>query len=130
MPVVELDDGRRVFAPPGSEPDAVRCHIIEQETPDDNRADRRESASALSYTDKRKSVNGLAALVQEHLKKDTISSHSFAFRSKKANTLKIRYWDGNGLCCSARGSIKGAHLAKNERSRRHGDAVSAHSLPC
>ncbi|MFB6452177.1 IS66-like element accessory protein TnpA [Bradyrhizobium tunisiense] len=32
MTVVELDDGRRVFAPMGSDPDAVRRHVIEQET--------------------------------------------------------------------------------------------------
>ncbi|WP_027545504.1 transposase [Bradyrhizobium sp. WSM2254] len=31
MTVVELDDGRRVFAPMGSDPDAVRRHVIEQE---------------------------------------------------------------------------------------------------
>ncbi|MET3907837.1 hypothetical protein ABID59_002178 [Bradyrhizobium sp. S3.3.6] len=32
MAVVQLDDGRRVFAPMGSDPDAVRRHVIEQET--------------------------------------------------------------------------------------------------
>lgn len=32
MTVVELHDGRRVFAPMGSDPDAVRRHVIEQET--------------------------------------------------------------------------------------------------
>ncbi|WGJ13320.1 transposase [Methylocapsa sp. D3K7] len=31
MTVVELDDGRRVFAPVGSDPDAVRRHVLEQE---------------------------------------------------------------------------------------------------
>jgi transposase-like protein len=31
MTVVELDDGRRVFAPMGSDPNAVRRHVIEQE---------------------------------------------------------------------------------------------------
>lgn len=32
MTVVELDDGRRVFAPIGSDPDAVRRQITERET--------------------------------------------------------------------------------------------------
>jgi transposase-like protein len=32
MTAVELDDGRRVFAPMGSDPDAVRRHVIEHET--------------------------------------------------------------------------------------------------
>jgi len=31
MTVVQLDDGRRVFAPMGSDPDAVRRHVSEQE---------------------------------------------------------------------------------------------------
>jgi hypothetical protein len=31
MTIVELDDGRRVFAPMGSDPDAVRRHVNEQE---------------------------------------------------------------------------------------------------
>ncbi|WP_407168534.1 IS66 family insertion sequence element accessory protein TnpA [Bradyrhizobium sp. ORS 111] len=32
MKVIELDDGRRVFAPIGCDPDAVRRHVAEQET--------------------------------------------------------------------------------------------------
>jgi transposase-like protein len=32
MIVVELDDGRRVFAPDGSDPAAVRQHVAERET--------------------------------------------------------------------------------------------------
>ncbi|RXG90664.1 IS66 family insertion sequence element accessory protein TnpA [Bradyrhizobium zhanjiangense] len=32
MTVIELDDGRRVFAPVGSDPDIVRRHVIERET--------------------------------------------------------------------------------------------------
>lgn len=53
---------------------------------------------ALGYTDMRKGLDGLAALVQEHLKKDPFSGHLFGFRGKKASTLKILFWDGNGLC--------------------------------
>jgi hypothetical protein len=32
MAAVDLLDGRRVFAPGGSDPDAVRRHVLEQET--------------------------------------------------------------------------------------------------
>ena len=53
---------------------------------------------ALGYTDMRKGLDGLAALVQEQLKKDPFSGHLFAFRGKKACTLKILFWDRNGLC--------------------------------
>ena len=39
---------------------------------------------ALGYTDMRKGLDGLATLVQEHLKKDPFSGHLFAFRGKSA----------------------------------------------
>ena len=32
------------------------------------------------------------------LKKDPFCGHLFAFRGRRANTLKILFWDGNGLC--------------------------------
>lgn len=53
---------------------------------------------ALVYTDMRKGLDGLATLVQEHLKKDPFSGHLFAFRGSNASRLKILFWDGNGLC--------------------------------
>jgi transposase len=53
---------------------------------------------ALGYCDMRKGIHGLAALVQETLKKDPFSGHLFAFRGKNASMLKILFWDGNGLC--------------------------------
>ena len=53
---------------------------------------------ALGRTDMRKGFDSLAVLVQEVLKKDPFSGHLFAFRGKKADTMKILFWDGNGLC--------------------------------
>jgi transposase len=53
---------------------------------------------ALGRTDMRKGFDSLAVLVQEALKKDPFSGHLFAFRGKKADTMKILFWDGNGLC--------------------------------
>src|SRR5260370_10829109 len=53
---------------------------------------------ALGYTDMRKGMDGLAMLVQETLKKDPFSGHLFAFRGKRAQIVKILFWDGNGLC--------------------------------
>ena len=83
MMAVELDDGRRVFAPVGSRsgngppvcyragggtmmivPAGVKVHL------------------ALGYTDMRKGMDGLAMLVQETLKKDPFCGHLFAFRGK------------------------------------------------
>ena len=53
---------------------------------------------ALGYTDMRKGLDGLATLVQETLKQDPFSGHLFAFRGRKASTMKVLFWDGNGLC--------------------------------
>lgn len=53
---------------------------------------------ALGVTDMRKGICGLANLVQNVLAKDPFSGHMFVFRGRRANTIKILYWDGNGLC--------------------------------
>jgi transposase len=53
---------------------------------------------ALGITDMRKGLDGLAMLVQEVLKRDPFSGHLFAFRGRKANLIKIVFWDGTGLC--------------------------------
>src|SRR3546814_19988581 len=47
---------------------------------------------------KRKGMDGLAMLVEGVLKEDPFSGHLFAFRGRKANLIKIVFWDGNGLC--------------------------------
>ncbi len=53
---------------------------------------------ALGVTDMRKGLDGLALLVQEVLRQDPFSGHLFAFRGRKANLIKIVFWDGTGLC--------------------------------
>ena len=53
---------------------------------------------ALGVTDLRKGLDGLAMLVQGVLKQDPFSGHLFAFRGRKANLIKIVFWDGTGLC--------------------------------
>jgi transposase len=37
-------------------------------------------------------------LVQGVLEQDPFSGHLFAFRGRKANLIKIVFWDGTGLC--------------------------------
>jgi transposase len=49
-------------------------------------------------TDMRKGMNGLAAQVSNILHADPYSGHLFVFRSKRADYVKILYWDGSGLC--------------------------------
>ncbi|MDX2257934.1 MAG: IS66 family insertion sequence element accessory protein TnpB [Hyphomicrobiaceae bacterium] len=53
---------------------------------------------ALGYTDMRRGFDGLAMLVQEHLKLDPFSGQLFVFRGRRADLIKILYWDGSGLC--------------------------------
>ena len=85
MTAIDLPDGRRVFAPAGVDPDAVREHVVER----GSRTMMIVPAGvkvhlALGYTDMRKGLDGLAMLVQETLKQDPFSGHLFAFRGKKA----------------------------------------------
>ena len=67
---------------------------------------------ALGYTDMRKGMDGLAALVQELLKRDPFSGHLFAFRGKRASILKVLFWDGNGLCLFTSASIGAASCGR------------------
>lgn len=53
---------------------------------------------ALGHTDMRKGLDGLAMLVQQVLERDPFSGHLFVFRGRKADLIKILFWDGNGLC--------------------------------
>jgi len=53
---------------------------------------------AYGYTDMRKGMDGLALMVQEVLHQDPFSGHLFVFRGRKANLIKVVYWDGTGMC--------------------------------
>ncbi len=52
--------------------------------------------------DFRKGMDGLTALVQEHLRDDPFSGTIFVFRSKRADRVKLVWWDGSGLCLFAK----------------------------
>lgn len=52
--------------------------------------------------DFRKGVDGLAAVVKEHLLADPFSGTIFVFRAKRADRLKLIMWDGTGLCLFAK----------------------------
>jgi transposase len=52
---------------------------------------------AFGYTDMRKGIDGLAMLVQGMLRQDPFSGHLFVFRGRKANLLKIVFWDQLGV---------------------------------
>lgn len=48
--------------------------------------------------DFRRGIDGLAALVQEHLKSDVFAGDVYVFRCRRADRVKILVWDGSGLC--------------------------------
>jgi transposase len=52
---------------------------------------------AAGSTDLRKSIDGLAALVQEGFGLSPFSSSLFVFCNRERNKLKILYWDHNGF---------------------------------
>lgn len=53
---------------------------------------------ATKPVDFRKGMNGLAALVQQQLKADPFSGTIYCFRAKRADRVKLVFWDGTGLC--------------------------------
>ena len=53
---------------------------------------------ATKPVDFRKQVDGLAALVQEALAADPYCGTVYVFRSKRADRVKILWWDGTGIC--------------------------------
>ena len=52
--------------------------------------------------DMRKGFDGLAALVQDHLRHDPFSGQAFVFRGRRGDLVKIVWWDGQGLCLFAK----------------------------
>jgi transposase len=46
--------------------------------------------------DMRRSFDGLAALVQQHLDCDPLSGDLFVFRSKRGDRVKLLYWNDDG----------------------------------
>ncbi len=52
---------------------------------------------ATQPVDFRKGHDGLAALVQSVLGEDPFTGTVFVFRAKRADRLKILFWDGSGL---------------------------------
>ena len=52
--------------------------------------------------DFRKGAEGLAALVREQMQSDPFSGAVYVFRAKRADRVKLNYWDGTGVCLFAK----------------------------
>ena len=56
----------------------------------------------------RKGAEGLAALVREARGSDPFSGAVYVFRAKRADRVKLVFWDGTGLCLFAKRLEDGA----------------------
>ena len=53
---------------------------------------------ATGPVDFRKGAEGLAALVLDQIRLDPFSGMVFVFRAKRADRIKVLWWDGSGVC--------------------------------
>lgn len=52
---------------------------------------------ACGYTDMRKSIDGLVAIVKQNFQLDPTSNSLFLFCGRKCNRIKALYWEGDGF---------------------------------
>lgn len=52
---------------------------------------------ACGYTDMRKSIDGLSAIVQQNFRLDPVSNSLFLFCGRKCNRIKALFWEGDGF---------------------------------
>jgi transposase len=57
---------------------------------------------ATKPVDFRKGAEGLAALVREVMEADPFDGAVYVFRSKRADRIKLVFWDGTGVCLFAK----------------------------
>lgn len=82
-----------------------------------NRIDTQKVYLASGFTDMRKSIDGLAVMVQESFQLDPFSSSLFVFCNKGCNKLKILYWEHNGFWLYYRRLEKGKFKWPKNRSQ-------------
>ena len=63
---------------------------------------------ATKPVDFRKGAEGLAALVREAMGSDPFSGAVYVFRAKRADRVKLVFWDGTGQCLYAKRLEDGA----------------------
>src|SRR5262249_22431182 len=77
---------------------------------------------ATKPVDFRKGMDGLAALVKEQLRADPFSGVIFCFRAKRADRVKLIFWDGTGLCLFAK-RLEGGTTHRGRRDAIVGGAI-------
>ncbi|WP_298332712.1 IS66 family insertion sequence element accessory protein TnpB [Asticcacaulis sp.] len=53
---------------------------------------------ACGITDMRRGIDGLSSLVETALKEAPASGAVFGFRGRRADRIKLLWWDGQGFC--------------------------------
>ena len=81
---------------------------------------------ATKPVDFRKGAEGLAALVRETMEADPFSGAVYVFRAKRADRVKLIFWDGTGVCLFAKRLEDGAvPLAEGAGRRDAADGRAA-----
>jgi len=69
---------------------------------------------ATKPVDFRRGMDGLAAYVQQHMQSDPFSGVVYVFRAKRADRVKLLFWDGTGVCLLSK---------RLEGARCHGPSI-------
>ena len=72
---------------------------------------------ALGATDLRKSIDGLALIVQETFKLDPFSKHLFVFCNRKKDKIKVLEWDHDGFWLHYKRLEKGCYQWPDGKSQ-------------
>lgn len=70
---------------------------------------------ATKPVDFRKVADGLAALVEASLGADPFSGAVYVFRSKRADRVKLVWWDGTGICLLSK-RLEGSSAGRRSRT--------------
>lgn len=78
---------------------------------------------ATKPVDFRKGAEGLAALVRETMAADPFSGAVYVFRAKRADRIKLVFWDGTGRALPVRQAAGGWHLPLAEYRERRDEVI-------
>ena len=73
---------------------------------------------AVGYTDMRKQIDGLSAIVQQNFKLDPFSNSVFLFCGRNTRTMKALYWEGDVLYYFIK-DLKMVNLNGPEMNQKH-----------